>query len=299
MIAPARLGTDHIVHALRTAALLLAVSACAAVRPVPLPVQAPASQRAPVKMKTERCSSGRCRADVRVGSMPVVATTRARIVRSAEANGEREPLITRAGAAAFSWLLRVHGVGTERDFVGLGSRDIVFAGDSSARMHCDLRWDFVEHTEPLRDGGDVSQRRIAERVDCEAQRDGAPSVRWLFSRGVPIPDDTTAHVRAQDPSAAPNPALHMLPMRLTRLDGPDAAVTAYDITLDSVVTELLQVRMTIWRVRRADGTLVGSLFWRYWRDASVLEVAAAATPDEQAVLQLAAVAVLLPLEATR
>jgi len=294
------LGTkSHRVNALIIAALLLGATACAGMRPVPLPVQAPESQRATVKTGTQRCSSGRCRTTMRVGGEQLVATTRTRVVRAAEAAGEKESMITRAGDAAFSWLLRQKGIGTERDFVGLGSRDIVFAADSVTRMRCDVRWDFLEHTEPVRDGGDITTRRVSERVDCDAQLARTPGVRWRFSRGTPIPDDSTAPVRAPTAADPRYPPLFTLPMRLTREEGPDAAVTTYDITLDPVVTELFQVQMTIWRVRRPDGTFVGTLFWRYWRDASVLEIANAATPDEQAVLRLAAVAVLLPLESTR
>lgn len=65
---------------------------------------------------------------------------------------------TRIGMSAFLWLQRGAGIGTGRDFVGLGSRDIVFATDSATRMRCDLRWDFIENTEATRDGGDITTR---------------------------------------------------------------------------------------------------------------------------------------------
>jgi hypothetical protein len=224
------------------AMLLLSGAGCAAVRPVPLPEQAPSTHRAPVKQGTQRCSSGRCRTTTWVGSQQI-ATTR--------------------------------------------------------RMHCDVRWVVLETIEAKRDGGDVTTKRIAERIDCEAMLGRTPGGHWHFSRGEPLAHDSAAPAPAAEPAGSPPTPLYALPMRLSREDSTNRVEATYDIVLDPVVTELMQVQMTVWRIRRADGTLVATLYWRYWRDASVLELSDTATPEEEAVLRLATVAALLPFESTR
>lgn len=228
-----------------------------------------------------------------------MTTTRTRVVRSDVAAGEKEPAVTRAGGAIFGWLLRQVGVATGRDYVGLGTHELAFANDSTRRMHCDVRWVVMETTAAKRDGGDATTERIAERIDCEAMLDRAPGVHWHFSRGEPLAHDSAAPAPAAKPAGSPPTPLYALPMRLSREDSTNRVEATYNIALDPVVTELMQVQMTVWRIRRADGTLVATLYWRYWRDASVLELSDAATPDEEAVLRLATVAVLLPFESTR
>lgn len=303
--------TRVLASAIAAAALLFGTSACG---PPPgqarLPAPAPSMQRYPVTVTSSACLQLHCRERVAVGRATFRVESRTRLASADSARSVAGAI----GRKMLEDLFVALGSETARQAVGAGTRTVVPDGDSTLVLRCRLGWVQDEVRRRVQGEDQVTAVIAAEGLDCDAVRPADSAVIWRVRSGTASPGGATRIGDALGVSTdsvsreQPLPVALDLRLHLERIDGMGA--TPYRITLDTLddgTDEVLSTQ-TVWRaivqggprspfsmwgVRRADGTRIATLAWRYRSAPAALDVHPSATPDERQVLFLA-VAALAP-----
>jgi len=269
----------------------LALAGCAIVRGVTLPAPDEGAHRESPFLSSYSCRPGRCQESVKLGEERLRLETRTRRLSVNDLPGQHHGLVHRAASATGNWLLRQVGGYTEEEAVFTGTRTVTGGAEGRWRATCDFAW--VDEVTREKADEPTKVLRMREGQDCRVVAVPETTVvRWRFRRGVaPVPDSLSLVLDTLAMPDQPNGyRLTLLSLQRFEADGRDAG--GYTVATDTSRSDWFS-RPALWRVARSDGVRIASL---YVGARVALDLEAAASAEEAAVLRLIAAAVMTPIE---
>jgi hypothetical protein len=275
------------------ATLALGLAACSFIRrTMELPSPDEGARREAVRLGVGSCLLTRCRQEVKVGAERLQVETRVQALPLRDLPGaDGGSVAGRAAVGAAKWTMRQFGVTTVEHLVHTGTLTVSGTANGGWRATCEIAW--IDEWSRRRGEQSDSLLRVADGLDCRVAADTS-LVRWRFRRGMaPTPDsigavlDTIAWTDGRRLRQAQQMAL------VRHGDAPRGAGD-YTIAEDTSAPDWMW-RPALWRVARPDGVPIAALHWGMGAMLPhALDLTAAASGDEAAVLRLIAAAVIAP-----